>query len=106
LLCENDISLRGDDVSVGHGDAAFRSLCSNEIVSTKETDFTLTVDQRVHFSHVDDKVLDNRGGVSVRIEYPPEPAIFSTHASGAVLLALLSPRRSKRAVTMRTASPQ
>ena len=67
-----------------------------DATAIKQTDFTLSVDQRVHFSTVDGEVLDNRGGVSVRIEYVPEPNSVLMLASGTALLGFLSRRRSRR----------
>lgn len=62
----------------------------------KETYFTLTVDQKVYIS-LDDpvggKMLDNRGGISLRLV--PEPSFLTGFGAGAALLVLLS--RSKRA---------
>jgi hypothetical protein len=61
----------------------------------KTSSFTLTVDQRVHFSLVDDAVLDNRGGVSVKLELVPEPSFVAMLTSGVALLGLLAQRRTK-----------
>ena len=62
----------------------------------KTASFTLSVDQRVHFSVVDDEVLDNRGGVSVSVVHVPEPSFLLSMTSGVALLGLMTRRRSRR----------
>jgi hypothetical protein len=71
----------------------------------KTANFTLTADQRVHFSVVDDEVLDNRGGVSVLVQPVPEPSPTLMLVAGVVLLGFLS-RPARRDVVLEQGPPR
>lgn len=62
----------------------------------KQTEFSLTVDQKVTLSFLDDVPLDNRGGVSIRLEYLPEPSATAMLMAGLACLALLSRERGQQ----------
>ncbi|MEM7413537.1 MAG: LamG domain-containing protein [Myxococcota bacterium] len=67
--------------------------------SSKQVAFTLTQPQRVHFSLVEDQVLDNRGGVSIRLETLPEPDAGVLLVAGFALTRLLGRRREHQRST-------
>jgi hypothetical protein len=69
-----------------------------DATANKVASFTLTVDQRVHFSLVDDQALDNRGGVSLRLVSVPEPSLLAMMTTGGALLVVLGRRRTRRGV--------
>jgi hypothetical protein len=62
--------------------------------TTKTISFTLTAAERVYFGIEDGAVLDNQGGVSLRIAVP-EPGLVTTLMSGIALLAAIARRRSR-----------
>jgi hypothetical protein len=56
----------------------------------------VSADQRMYFGVLDDTALENRGGVSLGIDYVPEPSSAAMLAAGGALLALLSRTRAAR----------
>ncbi len=63
--------------------------------SNKVLNLVLTVDQNVWFSVIEDDAKDNAGGVSLRVEYVPEPGALAQWLTGFAALVAMS--RSKRA---------
>ncbi len=59
----------------------------------KDVTLSLSADQRVYFSITDQAVLDNRGGVSLRLV--PEPSSTLLLAAGVASLIALERRRRR-----------
>ncbi|MCR9097219.1 MAG: LamG domain-containing protein [bacterium] len=84
------------DPDFGFGDVTAHADAATAFANTSPTTipFTLTGDQRVHFGvEEEDRILDNRGGVSFRITRVPEPGFGLVLGIGSALLAC-SRRRS------------
>jgi len=93
-------SIEGDiDAGTTGGFAAGTSSAEQAFADTtqREATFSLTADQRVHFSVVDAAALDNRGGVSLRLEPVPEPSLVLALATGVAWLSAIGARRRGRA---------
>ena len=76
----------GLPVSADSAQEAFDDTLDKDVV------LTLAADQRVHFSIPDVWLLDSRGGVSIRVEPVPEPALALLLAGGLGMLGWLARR--------------
>lgn len=87
------------DADFGFGDATGAATEQDAFVNTSPATipFTLTAPQRVYFGIEETgAVLDNRGGVSFRIEPVPEPGFVVASVLGVGLIGLFGRRREHR----------